>query len=178
MYTGGPSGSERKVFCGTSAGRTRLLFQKRRDLALALSGRQPEKKLGKQWPPATLFPDGGAPRMRLPRSWAASQRLPSPSSLTRVHLPQRGRRDLVLRKLLVAHLLGSPLGGAGTAAAVTERASGHWPARSCPRAEDEKVVKYFKKLGNMRVLFYTRVVKYLPVQDSTLPPKRSTLPGW
>ena len=33
----------------------------------------------------------------------------------------------------------------------------HWA-----RAEDEKVVKYFKKLGNMRVLFYTRVVKYLP----------------
>ena len=103
--------------------------------------------------------------------------LPSPPSFGG-HLPQRGRRDLVLRKLLVAHLLGSPLGGAGTAAAVTERASGHWPARSCPRAEDEKVVKYFKKLGNMRVLFYTRVVKYLPVRDSTLPPKRSTLPGW
>ena len=33
----------------------------------------------------------------------------------------------------------------------------HWA-----RAEDEKVVKYFKKLGNTRVLFYTRVVKYLP----------------
>ena len=33
----------------------------------------------------------------------------------------------------------------------------HWA-----RAENEKVVKYFKKLGNMRVLFYTRVVKYLP----------------
>ena len=33
----------------------------------------------------------------------------------------------------------------------------HWV-----RAENEKVVKYFKKLGNMRVLFYTRVVKYLP----------------
>ena len=35
-------------------------------------------------------------------------------------------------------------------------------AQGCPRAEDEKVVKYFKKLGNTRVLFYTRVVKYLP----------------
>ena len=33
----------------------------------------------------------------------------------------------------------------------------HWA-----RAENEKVVKYFKKLGNTRVLFYTRVVKYLP----------------
>ena len=32
----------------------------------------------------------------------------------------------------------------------------------CPRAWNKKVVKYFKKLGNMRVLFYTRVVKYLP----------------
>ena len=31
----------------------------------------------------------------------------------------------------------------------------------CPRAWNKKVVKYFKKLGNMRVLFYTRVVKYL-----------------
>ena len=36
---------------------------------------------------------------------------PSPSSLTRVHLPQRGRRDLAFCKLLVAHLLGSPSGG-------------------------------------------------------------------
>ena len=42
---------------------------------------------------------------------------------------------------------------------MTERAN---PKLSCPRAENEKVVKYFKKLGNMRVLFYTRVVKYLP----------------
>ena len=33
----------------------------------------------------------------------------------------------------------------------------HWV-----RAENEKVVKYFKKLGNMRVLFYTRVVKFKP----------------
>ena len=31
----------------------------------------------------------------------------------------------------------------------------------CLRAWNKKVVKYFKKLGNMRVLFYTRVVKYL-----------------
>ena len=31
----------------------------------------------------------------------------------------------------------------------------------CPRAWNKKVVKYFKKLGNMRVLFYTRLVKYL-----------------
>ena len=31
----------------------------------------------------------------------------------------------------------------------------------CPRAWNKKVVKYFKKLGNIRVLFYTRVVKYL-----------------
>ena len=29
---------------------------------------------------------------------------------------------MALRKLLVAHILGSPLGGAGTASAVTERA--------------------------------------------------------
>ena len=71
---------------------------------------------------------------------------PSPSSLTRVHLPQRGRRDLAFCKLLVAHLLGSPSGGryvpvgrcpaadrggsrdAGTAAAVTERATRQRPA--------------------------------------------------
>ena len=37
--------------------------------------------------------------------------LPSPPSF-RGHLPQGGRRDLVLRKQLVAHILGSPLGGA------------------------------------------------------------------
>ena len=65
-------------------------------------------------------------------------------------------------KLLVSCLLGSPFGGAGTAAAVTERAARQRPAHSCPRAENEKVVKYFKKLGNMRVLFYTRVVKFKP----------------
>ena len=40
----------------------------------------------------------------------------------------------------------------------------HWA-----RAENEKVVKYFKKLGNMRVLFYTRVVKYSARKGSTLP---------
>ena len=73
--------------------------------------------------------------------------LPSPSSLTRVHsrlparssaercplgtsAPQRGRRDLALRKLLAAHILGSPFGGAGTAAAVTERAARQRPAQS------------------------------------------------
>ena len=37
--------------------------------------------------------------------------MPSPPSFGG-HLPQRGRRDLVLRKQLVAHILGSPLGGA------------------------------------------------------------------
>ena len=37
---------------------------------------------------------------------------PSPSSLTRVHLPQRGRRDLAFCKLLVVYQLGSPFGGA------------------------------------------------------------------
>ena len=39
--------------------------------------------------------------------------LPSPSSLTRVHLPQRGRQDLVFCKPLAGCLLGSPFGGAG-----------------------------------------------------------------
>ena len=47
--------------------------------------------------------------------------LPSPPSLGG-HLPQRGRRDLAFCKPLVSCLLGSPFGGAGTAAAVTERA--------------------------------------------------------
>ena len=48
--------------------------------------------------------------------------LPSPPSLGG-HLPQRGRRDLAFCNPLVSCLLGSPFGGAGTAAAVTERAS-------------------------------------------------------
>ena len=48
--------------------------------------------------------------------------LPSPPSFGG-HLPQRGRRDLAFCKPLVSRLLGSPFGGAGTAAAVTERAS-------------------------------------------------------
>ena len=48
--------------------------------------------------------------------------LPSPPSFGG-HLPQRGRRDLAFCKPLVSCLLGSPFGGAGTAAAVTERAS-------------------------------------------------------
>ena len=48
--------------------------------------------------------------------------LPSPPSLGG-HLPQRGRRDLAFCKPLVSCLLGSPFGGARTAAAVTERAS-------------------------------------------------------
>ena len=42
-------------------------------------------------------------------------------------------------KLLVSCLLGSPFGGAGTAAAVTERASCQRLAHSCPRAEDGKM---------------------------------------
>ena len=61
-------------------------------------------------------------------------RLPARSSAERCPLgtsaPHRGRRDLALRKQLVAHLLGSPFGGAGTAAAVTERASCQRPAHT------------------------------------------------
>ena len=55
-----------------------------------------------------------------------ASRLPARSVLNGPHWgpapPQRGRQDLAFCKLLVAHLLGSPSGGAGTAAAVTERA--------------------------------------------------------
>ena len=71
----------------------------------------------------------------------ARQGVGCPLRPLRGHLPRRGRRDLALRKPLVAHLLGSPSGGryvpvgrcpaadrggsrdAGTAAAVTERAT-------------------------------------------------------
>ena len=107
-------------------------FQKSFDLALDLSGRQPEKK------PAT----GADAPVRAIATGADGEAgsLPSPSSLTRVHsrlparssaercplgtsAPQRGRRDLAFCKPLVSCLLGSPFGGAGTAAAVTERAS-------------------------------------------------------
>ena len=56
-----------------------------------------------------------------------ASRLPARSVLNGPHWgpapPQRGRQDLAFCKLLVAHLLGSPSGGAGTAAAVTERAT-------------------------------------------------------
>ncbi len=55
-----------------------------------------------------------------------ASRLPARSVLNGPHggpaPPQTGRQDLAFCKLLVAHLLGSPSGGAGTAAAVTERA--------------------------------------------------------
>ena len=71
---------------------------------------------GAHWAPA---PPKGEARLGLLQ---ASGGLPSPSSLTRVHLPQRGRQDLVFCKPLVGCLLGSPFGGAGTALAVTERA--------------------------------------------------------
>ena len=54
-----------------------------------------------------------------------------------------------------------PLWGRCHARGMTERVARQRPAHSCPRAEDEKVVKYFKKLGNMRVLFYTRGGKVL-----------------
>ena len=64
--------------------------------------------------------------------------MPSPPSFGG-HLPQRGRRDLAFCKPLVSCLLGSPFGGAGTAAAVTERASCQRLAHSCPRAEDRKM---------------------------------------
>ena len=37
---------------------------------------------------------------------------------------------MALRKLLVAHILGSPLGGAGTASAVTERARRYRPGKA------------------------------------------------
>ena len=74
--------------------------------------------------------------------------------------PQRGRRDLAFCKPLVSCLLGSPFGGAGTAAAVTERASSRdavaarrlrGPTPSCPRAGNRKMRQLPKKLGFMRV---------------------------
>ena len=110
----------------------------------------PPKGGGKTWPSASLWraalsvlanasppPPKGEARLGLLQ---ASGGLPSPSSLTRVHLPQRGRQDLAFCKPLVGCLLGSPFGGryvpvgrcpaadrggsrdAGTALAVTERA--------------------------------------------------------
>ena len=98
----------------------------------------PPKGGGKTWSSASLWraalsvlanagapPPKGEARLGLLQ---ASGGLPSPSSLTRVHLPQRGRRDLAFCKPLAGCLLGSPFGGAGTALAVTERAS-RWPHR-------------------------------------------------
>ena len=63
-----------------------------------------------------------------------ASRLPARSVLNGPHWgpapPQRGRQDLAFCKLLVAHLLGSPSGGAGTAAAVTERARPYRPGKA------------------------------------------------
>ena len=75
-------------------------FQKSFDLALDLSGRQPEKK------PAT----GADAPVRAIATGADGEAgsLPSPSSLTRVHLPQGGRRDLALRKLYGGAPTGLP----------------------------------------------------------------------
>ena len=105
---------------------------------------------------------------------------PSPSSLTRVHLPQRGRRDLAFCKLLVAHLLGSPSGAATSRWDVAQRpvsaaasvGAGRLPLadstrggsrdagtaaavteranQSCPPAGDRKSDKLSKNPGNMR----------------------------
>ena len=109
-------------------------FQKSFDLALDLSGRQPEKKLGKQ---RSVFPgrrSASAVNSRLGAvSYAhacANHRCtcaPGAGCPLRPPLegtsPKGGRRDLAFCKPLVSCLLGSPFGGAGTAAAVTERAS-------------------------------------------------------
>ena len=46
--------------------------------------------------------------------------LPSPPPFGG-HLPQRGRRDLALRKLLAAHILGSPFGAATSRWDVAQR---------------------------------------------------------
>ena len=46
--------------------------------------------------------------------------LPSPPPFGG-HLPQRGRRDLALRKLLAAHILGSPFGAATSRGDVAQR---------------------------------------------------------
>ena len=55
--------SERKVFCGTSAGRTRFLFKKARPCPYRRAAQ--ERKLGKQWPKATPFPAGGVPPLSI-----------------------------------------------------------------------------------------------------------------
>src|SRR5699024_11221353 len=70
-------------------------------------------------PPASPLPSPTLFRSRLALSallWRAlspagsvgAERCPLGTSA-----PQRGRRDLALRKLLAAHILGSPSGGAG-----------------------------------------------------------------
>ena len=130
-------------------------LQKSFDLALALSGRQPEKKLGKQ---RSAFPG----RRRTEK--VASRKLGGePAACPLRHdfgmtPPPKGEARL-----------GSPLGGryvpvgrcpaadqggsrdAGTASAVTERASGQRLARSCPRAGNREMRQLPKKLGFMRV---------------------------
>ena len=81
----------------------------------------PPKGGGETWPSASLWraalsvlanasppPPKGEARLGLLQ---ASGGLPSPSSLTRGHLPQRGRQDLAFCKPLVGCLLGSPFGG-------------------------------------------------------------------
>ena len=172
-------------------------FQKSFDLALDLSGRQPEKKLGKQ---RSVFPDrrsasavnsrlgavsyahacanhrctcapGAGCPLRPPLEGTLACRLGQ--ALNGAHWapapPKGGGETWLCASFMAAHLLGSPLGGryvpvgrcpaadrggsrdAGTASAVTERASGHWLARSCPRAEDREMRQLPKKPGFMRV---------------------------
>ena len=141
-------------------------FQKSFDLALDLSGRQPEKKLGKQ---RSVFPGRwGTKKVASRKLGSKASGVPSPScqrhdtlacrlgqALNGAHwapAPPKGGGETWLslrgRYVPVGRCPAADRGGSRDAVAA-RRLRG--PTPSCPRAEDGKMRQLPKKLGFMRV---------------------------
>ena len=93
----------------------KLFYKKVSTLTLVGVSQREARETAQRFSRPVAHQEGGFPEPSPPPTGGHS-RLPARSSAERCPLgtsaPQRGRRDLVLRKQLVAHILGSPLGGA------------------------------------------------------------------
>ena len=138
--------SERKVFCGTSAGRTRFLFKKGATLPLTLWARSAEKKARET---------GALPRLSRTAECLRCQFAPWAARFARAHRensararrgqaalsapcggtsPKGGGETRLCASFMAAHILGSPSGGAGAVrrlrgqvASLTGRSRGYRP---------------------------------------------------